>query len=113
MSISYFWRGDRENDEVNALHAEAFGTRAFTSDEWDWRTLLSRHSLGWVTARDRDRGPRTHYVSYATSTNAPRPARIAHDERQSASVEPHQLRPDECVGDDEGMTTPALLGACR
>lgn len=46
------WRGGVANDELNALHAEAFDTRVFTADEWDWETLLARHSLGWVTARD-------------------------------------------------------------
>jgi GNAT superfamily N-acetyltransferase len=54
-SIHYLWRGPFSNDEVNALHAEAFETRIFTTEEWDWRSLLTRHSLGWVTARDEDR----------------------------------------------------------
>ncbi len=51
MSIDYQWRGAFENDEVNALHAEAFETRVFSADEWDWETLVNRHSLGWVVAR--------------------------------------------------------------
>jgi GNAT superfamily N-acetyltransferase len=55
MSISYSWQGKIENDEVNALHAEAFETRLFTAQEWDWQALLTRHSLGWVTARDDER----------------------------------------------------------
>ena len=46
------WRDEVTSAEVNALHAEAFGTRVFSDQEWDWRTLLERHSLGWVTARD-------------------------------------------------------------
>jgi GNAT superfamily N-acetyltransferase len=54
-AINYSWRGSFGNDEVNALHAEAFDTRLFTGDEWDWQSLLARHSLGWVTARDGDR----------------------------------------------------------
>lgn len=45
------WRGAFTNIEVNALHAEAFETRVFTDDEWDWVTLTAHHSLGWVTAR--------------------------------------------------------------
>jgi GNAT superfamily N-acetyltransferase len=45
------WRGGFGDDEVNALHAEAFETRVFTSAEWPWRTLVARHSLGWVVAR--------------------------------------------------------------
>ncbi len=54
MTITYEWRGTFTNGEVNALHAEAFETRVFTDDEWDWATLTAQHSLGWVTARDGD-----------------------------------------------------------
>ena len=53
-SVRYEWRGVFGNDEANALHAEAFGTRVFTADEWDWVALTERHSLGWVVARDGD-----------------------------------------------------------
>ncbi len=49
------WRGDVSNDELNTLHAEAFETRVFTAEEWDWKSQLDRHSLGWVTARAADR----------------------------------------------------------
>jgi ribosomal protein S18 acetylase RimI-like enzyme len=52
MAISYEWRGEFSNDEVNALHAEAFETRLFDESEWNWRELVSAHSLGWVVARD-------------------------------------------------------------
>lgn len=45
------WRGTFTDDEVNALHAAAFGTRLFTAEEWPWQALTERHSLGWVTAR--------------------------------------------------------------
>jgi GNAT superfamily N-acetyltransferase len=45
------WRGPFTNDELNRLHAEAFGTRLFYAAEWDWERLVDRHSLGWVTAR--------------------------------------------------------------
>lgn len=51
MEISYEWRGAFTNDEVNELHAEAFGTRVFTAEEWDWVDQTARHSLGWVVAR--------------------------------------------------------------
>ena len=54
MTVTYSWRGEFGNDEVNALHAEAFGTRLFTAEEWDWLALTARHSLGWVVARDSD-----------------------------------------------------------
>ncbi len=54
MTISYEWRGAFSNEEVNALHAEAFDTRVFTADEWNWRALTDRHSLGWVVARGDD-----------------------------------------------------------
>jgi hypothetical protein len=46
------WRGEFTSEEANRLHAEAFGTRVFAVAEWDWRALVERHSLGWVTARD-------------------------------------------------------------
>jgi predicted N-acetyltransferase YhbS len=50
--MTYEWRGAFENDEVNALHAEAFGHRPFGDD---WRSQVERHSLGWVCAREEGR----------------------------------------------------------
>ena len=52
MAITYEWRGDFENPEANALHAEAFETRLFGEAEWNWKQLVEHHSLGWVVARD-------------------------------------------------------------
>ena len=52
MTVSYEWRGPFGNQEVNALHAEAFHTRLFDESEWNWVDLVNRHSLGWVVARD-------------------------------------------------------------
>ncbi len=52
MAITYQWRAEFSNDEVNRLHAEAFETRVFDESEWNWRDLVSAHSLGWVVARD-------------------------------------------------------------
>ena len=52
MAITYTWRGDIANAELNRLHAEAFETRVYDDAEWNWDELLHRHSLGWVTARD-------------------------------------------------------------
>jgi GNAT superfamily N-acetyltransferase len=52
MTVIYQWRGDFTNQEVNVLHAEAFGTRVFGEAEWNWAELAHRHSLGWVVARD-------------------------------------------------------------
>jgi GNAT superfamily N-acetyltransferase len=49
--IDVIWGGAFTNREVNELHAEAFETRVFRDDEWDWQGLTQRHSLGWVTAR--------------------------------------------------------------
>lgn len=48
------WRGPFRNDEINGLHAEAFGGRVFGDAEWDWEALVARHSMGWVVARDGD-----------------------------------------------------------
>jgi len=53
LTVAFAWRGAFTNAEVNALHAEAFGTEVF--DDWDWVAQLERHSLGWVTARDDER----------------------------------------------------------
>jgi GNAT superfamily N-acetyltransferase len=52
VAITYEWRGEFGNEEVNRLHSEAFETRVFDESEWNWRALLSAHSLGWVLARD-------------------------------------------------------------
>ena len=52
MTTTFTWRGPFANAEINALHAEAFETRVFTDQEWDWVTQVERHSLGWVVARD-------------------------------------------------------------
>jgi GNAT superfamily N-acetyltransferase len=52
VATTYTWRGRVENEELNELHAEAFETRVYSTDEWNWVELLDRHSLGWVVARD-------------------------------------------------------------
>ena len=54
MEPTYEWRGQFENTEVNALHAEAFEHPAFPDSEWDWKGQVHAHSLGWVCARDGD-----------------------------------------------------------
>ncbi len=54
LMTNYTWRGEVTNDEINALHAQAFETRIFTDDEWDWKALVESHSLGWIVARDDD-----------------------------------------------------------
>jgi GNAT superfamily N-acetyltransferase len=54
MPVTYEWRGGFVNDEVNALHADAFATRVYSESEWNWRQLVERHSLGWVVAREGD-----------------------------------------------------------
>ncbi len=51
MGITYRWRGEFENAEVNTLHAEGFGHSLLTDD---WKGQVERHSLGWVCARDGD-----------------------------------------------------------
>ena len=52
MAITYLWRGEFTNAELNELHAEAFGTRIFDEAEWNWAEQVQRHSLGWVVARN-------------------------------------------------------------
>jgi len=42
------WRGRFANDEINALHAEAFGHSVLAEDWWG---QVNRHSLGWVCLR--------------------------------------------------------------
>jgi GNAT superfamily N-acetyltransferase len=49
MAISFHWRGDFDNAEVNDLHAEAFGHHVL---EDDWQAQVQQYSLGWVCARD-------------------------------------------------------------
>jgi predicted N-acetyltransferase YhbS len=51
MALTYHWRGDFDNDEVNALHAEAFDHEVLRDD---WLRQVRGHSLGWVCARDGD-----------------------------------------------------------
>jgi len=48
MSVDYQWRGDISNSALESLHAEGFGR---APGDYDWRSLLEGHSLGWVTAR--------------------------------------------------------------
>jgi GNAT superfamily N-acetyltransferase len=47
--IDYSWRGAFTNAELNALHADGFGHRLLDDD---WQVQVSRHSLGWVCARE-------------------------------------------------------------
>ncbi|GHE41486.1 N-acetyltransferase [Streptomyces longispororuber] len=47
MTIRYTWRGDFDNEDVNALHAEGFGHPVL---DIDWLAQVRRHSLGWVCA---------------------------------------------------------------
>jgi len=55
MPLTHEWRGSFENAEVNALHAEAFRSRVYSDDDWNWTDLLGKHSLGWVVAREGTR----------------------------------------------------------
>ena len=51
MAVTYEWRGDFKNSEVNALHAEAFNHPLLHDD---WKQQVQGHSLGWVCARDEE-----------------------------------------------------------
>jgi GNAT superfamily N-acetyltransferase len=53
VEIAYEWRGPFTNDELNALHAEAFEHRMLDDD---WVSQVERHSLGWVSARESGGG---------------------------------------------------------
>jgi len=50
MSVSYEWRGEFHDLELNELHAEAF-ERGLVIGR-NWTDVLERHSLGWVVARE-------------------------------------------------------------
>jgi hypothetical protein len=52
VTITYVWRGDFNNDELNELHTEAFGVPVVDASPTEWRQRVSTHSLGWVVARD-------------------------------------------------------------
>ena len=54
MAMTYTWRGNVDDEELNRLHAEAFSTQLYSANEWNWVELINRHSLGWVVARDGD-----------------------------------------------------------
>ena len=54
MAITYVWRGEFSNDELNVLHAQAFGVPAVDATPAEWRQLVSTHSLGWVVAREAE-----------------------------------------------------------
>jgi GNAT superfamily N-acetyltransferase len=49
MAITYRWRGEFSNAEINELHANGFGQ---SPAEVDWWGRVNRHSLGWVCGRD-------------------------------------------------------------
>ncbi len=48
VTITYEWRGDFDDEAVNALHAESFDHPPLLIG---WRAQTHRHSLGWVCAR--------------------------------------------------------------
>ncbi len=50
-NVEYSWRGAFHNEELNALHAQAFGHSPVNDD---WVGQVGRHSLGWVSARHGD-----------------------------------------------------------
>jgi GNAT superfamily N-acetyltransferase len=60
--VTYEWRGEFENTEVEVLHAEGFGPEP---KGHDWWAQLSRHSLGWVCARETTGGPLVGFVNVA------------------------------------------------
>jgi GNAT superfamily N-acetyltransferase len=63
VPVSFQWRGQFDNAEVNLLHAQAFETREYDESEWNWRELVGAHSLGWVVARDDGNGALVGFVN--------------------------------------------------
>jgi ribosomal protein S18 acetylase RimI-like enzyme len=51
MQITYEWRGDFDDDALNALHSQGFGHSALSIGWWE---QVQRHSLGWVVARETE-----------------------------------------------------------
>jgi GNAT superfamily N-acetyltransferase len=49
VKVSYHWRGEFGNQELDALHAEGF---AHPPADSDWWAQVQKNSLGWVCARD-------------------------------------------------------------
>ncbi|GAA1401725.1 GNAT family N-acetyltransferase [Catellatospora coxensis] len=52
MAITFTWRGAFHNTEVELLHADGFER---DPSGHDWQGQVTRHSLGWVCARDSSR----------------------------------------------------------
>ncbi|KOG86838.1 GNAT family N-acetyltransferase [Streptomyces varsoviensis] len=52
MTITYEWRGEVDNEAIEALHAEGFD---HAPTETDWLAQLRGHSLGWVCAWEEGR----------------------------------------------------------
>jgi GNAT superfamily N-acetyltransferase len=59
VTVTYEWRGVFENSELSVLHRDAFESRDDAPIETNWKSMLERHSLGWVTARDQ-----THLLGF-------------------------------------------------
>ena len=53
MTITYAWRGEFTNAEIEPLHAAGFERPANAAN--DWWTPVNRYSLGWVCAREDGR----------------------------------------------------------
>jgi GNAT superfamily N-acetyltransferase len=51
MAVEYEWRGEFNNRELRALHAEAFGASEAGESDSDLVERFARYSLGWVVAR--------------------------------------------------------------
>jgi GNAT superfamily N-acetyltransferase len=52
VTITYLWRGEFRNDELSALHADAFGVPVVDATPAEWRQRVSTHSIGWVVAME-------------------------------------------------------------
>lgn len=65
VDVDYQWRGDFDNAEVNALHAEGFGHRILDDDS----QTIRRSERASIRPRSSRFGPRPTPKRLANSTN--------------------------------------------
>ena len=71
MALSFHWRGDFDNAEVNELHAEAFGHRVL-EDDWQAQSSAAQPGLGLRARRRPARRLRQRRVGWRSARLRPR-----------------------------------------